>query len=287
MTLNYDLGGNDLIVNTLKVGATGPGQTGTTLSGSELTVLDGVTAGTVTASKAVVVDANKDIATFRHVTLSGNLVTGSTTLSEAELGVLDGVTAGTSAASKALVLDANEELNWTYTSASTAGGTSVEPFNLDTTLTGAGGVGGRAKFTLTTNVALGGWSNALKAETTYGASGSTSGLGSALVAEMTLSAGTSSGTYAPLEIELNLGSGALTGTATSLIYASVNGADKATFDTNGYILDIAGVTAGADGAAAYCTVSFDDVGEITHGLRCRVAGLEYVLPMIPVAQAAD
>lgn len=40
--------------------------------------LDGVTAGTVTASKAVVVDANKDIGTFRHVTMSGNLVNSNT-----------------------------------------------------------------------------------------------------------------------------------------------------------------------------------------------------------------
>ena len=47
---------NDLIVD------------GTALSTTELQYLDGVTAGTVTASKAVVVDANKDIASFRDVT---------------------------------------------------------------------------------------------------------------------------------------------------------------------------------------------------------------------------
>jgi hypothetical protein len=36
-------------------------ESGTTLVGSEITVLDGVTAGTVTASKALVVDANKQL----------------------------------------------------------------------------------------------------------------------------------------------------------------------------------------------------------------------------------
>lgn len=77
------------------------------LSAAELAVLDGVTPGTVTASKALVADASKDLATLRHLTISGNLVTGATTLSEAELGVLDGVTAGTVAASKAVVVDAN------------------------------------------------------------------------------------------------------------------------------------------------------------------------------------
>lgn len=62
------------------------------LDSGELGVLNGVTAGTVTASKALVVDANKDLATIRHLTISGNFVTGSTTLSEAELAVLDSLT---------------------------------------------------------------------------------------------------------------------------------------------------------------------------------------------------
>jgi hypothetical protein len=40
---------------------------GNTLTGTELGYVDGVTAGTVTASKAVVVDASKDIGDFRNV----------------------------------------------------------------------------------------------------------------------------------------------------------------------------------------------------------------------------
>ena len=40
-----------------------------TLSGTELAFIDGVTAGTVTASKACVVDANKDIGDFRNLDL--------------------------------------------------------------------------------------------------------------------------------------------------------------------------------------------------------------------------
>jgi hypothetical protein len=78
------------------------------LDSTEVAALNGITPGTVTASKALVVDANKDLATLRHLTISGNLVTGTTTLSEAELGVVDGVTAGTVTASKALVVDANK-----------------------------------------------------------------------------------------------------------------------------------------------------------------------------------
>jgi hypothetical protein len=43
------------------------------LTEAELEMLDGITAGTVAASKAVVVDSNKDIASFRNVTLTGEL----------------------------------------------------------------------------------------------------------------------------------------------------------------------------------------------------------------------
>lgn len=74
MTTNVDLGGNTLIVENLRVGATAPGQTGTELSGTEIAYLDGVTPGTVTASKAVVVDASKDIATFGAVTATSFVV---------------------------------------------------------------------------------------------------------------------------------------------------------------------------------------------------------------------
>jgi len=44
-----------------------------TSTATELNLLDGSTAGTVVASKAVVVDSNKDIASFRNVTLTGEL----------------------------------------------------------------------------------------------------------------------------------------------------------------------------------------------------------------------
>lgn len=109
----------------LKVRPTGS-QTARTLAAvaADVTV---TTAGTVEASKAVVVDANKDITGFRHVTFTGNLVTGSTTLSEAELGVLDSAGQANSAASKAAILDTNKRLR-TNASVGTAntGSTAVE-----------------------------------------------------------------------------------------------------------------------------------------------------------------
>jgi hypothetical protein len=50
-------------------------QGGAIMTPTEIGYLDGLTIGTVTASKALVVDANKDLATLRHLTTSGNLLT--------------------------------------------------------------------------------------------------------------------------------------------------------------------------------------------------------------------
>jgi hypothetical protein len=122
----------------------------TVISEGEIGVLDGVTAGTVTADKAVVVDSNKDISSFRNLTatnltgtiqtaaqtnitslgtlsalsISGSLTMGSTVISESEIGVLDGVTAGTASASKALVVDSSRNItNINDLTASTLTGT--------------------------------------------------------------------------------------------------------------------------------------------------------------------
>jgi len=87
---------------------------GTTISPTEIAYLDGVTAGTVSASKAVVVDADKHIDTI--VIADGGLKLGATTgtavtSTAAELNFLDGSVAGTAVASKATVLGANKNLD--------------------------------------------------------------------------------------------------------------------------------------------------------------------------------
>ena len=166
--------------------------------------------------------------------------------------------------------------------------TGSATFNASTTsvtMTGVGGTGGRTLFEMDTNVALGGFSNALKAEVTYGASGRTTGLGSAFVAEMTLSAGTSAGTYSPVEIELNLDTGASTGTTSSLVFASVNGAGKAAMDDNGYLLNLAGVTAGT--SKLFANNGDIALAEITYGLKVKIAGADYYLLAVTAADFAD
>ncbi len=88
--------------------------TGLTADGAELNALDGVTAGTVTASKAVVVGANKNIDTIVIPVNGLKLGSGAGTAVAAtadEINKLGSVTAGTAAASKAAVLGANKNLD--------------------------------------------------------------------------------------------------------------------------------------------------------------------------------
>jgi hypothetical protein len=66
----FDIGVDS--INLVKV-------TDVTASASEVNVLDGVTAGTVSAGKGVVVDSSKDITGFNNVTIGGNLTVNGTT----------------------------------------------------------------------------------------------------------------------------------------------------------------------------------------------------------------
>jgi hypothetical protein len=143
-----------------------------------------------------------------------------------------------------------------------------------------------------TNVALGSFSNALKAEVTYGATGRTTGLGSAFVAEMTLSAGTSAGTYAPVEIELNAASTASTGTLTSLIHASVNGTGAdSVVNANGVLLNLVGMTAGSAGDTDMVTAPGGNFAaadiETGIGIKVKVGASLFYIPLVAAADYQD
>ncbi len=167
----------------------------------------------------------------------------------------------------------------TTTNASTDGGTSAEPFLVSNTQTGIAGVGGRARFFMTTNVALGGWSNALKAEVTYGATGRTTGLGSAFVAEMTMSAGTTSGTYAPFETEVNTATGDSPGTALSFWYMNNNGTGTTVMNgPNGYLFEIGAGVTDTSGGIFEAETNTDSMS-MTHVLKIRIRGAAYYIPL--------
>lgn len=137
MALNYDLGGNDLIVNTLSVGATSPGQAGTSLSGTELAYLDTVTAGTATASKAVVLDSSKGIATITSATITTLTSTAVTTGTLTASGAVStgGLSATTLSLSSTLTAGSTSAFTGAITptgGVAAAGGYSVSPRNMHT-----------------------------------------------------------------------------------------------------------------------------------------------------------
>ena len=91
------------------------------ISEAELETIDGITAGTASASKALIVDTNKDVSGIRNIGNTGTITTtgiitaggftvGSATMAETDLEQVEDITAGTAAASKALVLDANRDI---------------------------------------------------------------------------------------------------------------------------------------------------------------------------------
>ena len=108
-TFSQGSGANVSVVNgdTKIIYADGAGSgAAVTEFASEADALEGITAGTVSASKAVIVDANKDITGFRNVTLTGELDAGSLDVSgnadidgtlEADAMTLDGVAITTTA----------------------------------------------------------------------------------------------------------------------------------------------------------------------------------------------
>ena len=69
----------DLNVTGTITGNTSLTLNSTTITTAEIGVLDGVTAGTAAASKALVLDANKDIGTIRNLTIDGEFTDGNYT----------------------------------------------------------------------------------------------------------------------------------------------------------------------------------------------------------------
>lgn len=185
--------------------------------------------------------AYSDPALVSGTTIDGAVITDSTVngATSTEIGYLTGVTAGTTLPSKALVVDAAESLVWATTDATAS---ETVTLSVADTRTGAGAIGWAVKGDLISNVALGSYANGIYGILSLGAAGKVTGLGAGVCAEIVMGAGCDAGTYAALELEVGMGTNALTGTATSFMYCSLYGTAAATFDTNGYLFQLAGYT---------------------------------------------
>lgn len=192
------------------------------------------------------------------VKIYGNAASGADYIlwdaSDSQLEFVGGATLEIGTSGTPLVLTAGTPIFDMYvTCASASGSTSAEPFYVKTTMTGTGGVGGRACFHLYTNATLGGWANALKAYTEIGSSGRITGLISAMCAEMLLPNANlgSGGSYFPLEIEHVSGgtslvtAGSLTGNHTGFIYMAASGDADGDFDDHGFLFHVTGLTDGS------------------------------------------
>lgn len=70
MTNIVDLGGNTLITENIRVGATAPGQAGTDISGTELTFLDGAAATNAGTNKAMITGTSGALTVAGAMTVS-------------------------------------------------------------------------------------------------------------------------------------------------------------------------------------------------------------------------
>jgi len=167
------------------------------------------------------------------------------------------------------------------TSPSTHASNSVQPFLFNTVMSGAGGVGGRMRVNMETDVALGGWANALKASVDLKTSGGATGLLSVSCHELTMagSAGVN-GTYTILETELVCPASWTNTSPVSVLYFNATGATAANFDTYGYLFDINGVT-----SAENKIFFINATAAVAASLRIKVNGTPYYI-MLATDQTA-
>ena len=77
MTTLVDLGGNTLITENIRVGATGPGQAGTDISSAELTFLDGAAATNAGTNKAMITGTSGALTVAGVATFNANPTFGA------------------------------------------------------------------------------------------------------------------------------------------------------------------------------------------------------------------
>lgn len=155
---------------------------------------------------------------------------------------------GVKAAKKIVVPDINGNVDaWDVKSSSSddgSGGTQITS-SAQQTMTAAGGLGRAFQPKLVTNVALGAWSNAMRALVQCQVAGKATGLLSVVNAEIELpSSDVGSGTFAVYETEVVAPSGGVI-QEIDLNYIAVSGANAGQVDDKAYLFTISGFSSGS------------------------------------------
>lgn len=179
---------------------------------------------------------------------------------------------GTSSSPLPLATYANRGFSLYVTSASTDADNSAEAMYVKSVMTGIGGVGGRARFHLYTNVALGGWCNAVKAFMEFGSAGRITGLASCFCADLELSVGTTQGAYTAFEANIIADASVSTGTATSFMRCNIDGTStpgKQAINANAHFLEFGeGIEMGSSDDTAIIT-TIHSASTQTHQVSMR------------------
>ena len=193
---------------------------------------------------------------------------------------------GESANPLSLTYDKQAALSMYFTCPSVNGSINFEPVLINTVMTGIGQVGGRVRINMESNVALGGWANALKASVDWKTAGGVTGLGSAICAEMTMPGGAAGiGTMGVLEIELVCPGSWTSSQLVSLVYARNSGSTAAKFVTEGYLFNLNGMGTATDDVPAI--FHLQNHVTTTHALRILVDGVAYDIPLVATTYTSN
>lgn len=257
-----DLSGSDIIVNNIYQGASTPGSAGTIANES---ALSGITPGTVTASKAVIVDSSKNISTFG--TLASGAITAPSLTSGTNL-TLNATGTGTigigNVSTGVVTITPNTAVTGTLTSGAVTAPsvTSATNLTLNATTTGTIGIGSVSTGAVTVTPLL----NAN--------GGVVHGAGTTSVAPIVLTAGTNLTTAAAGAVEFD-------GTA---FYATSVASSRQQLDAEQFIIATANSATysntGLDTASAAALFTSTTNSGVTNGALTLVSGKTYIFEFL-------
>lgn len=190
---------------------------------------------------------------------------------------------GTSNVPKERKYDDDEQALTIYsTCASTDASTSFEPVLINTVMTGAGQVGGRVKINMSTDVVLGGWANAFKAQVECNTDGLATGILSAGCFEIVMPAANKSGlnyTVAPLEVEINCPASSVPTSNTAFMFFNFGNDSTAitSHNTNDYWF-IMGSNVNDTASGMFDAESKTGINK-THTLKIKIDGTVYYIAL--------